>query len=117
MINILVTVIGIGLIGLIYWFFFGKKEEPMETKTSWQITVSGGYQPAIIRVPSGKQSTLTFTRTDPSGCLEEIVIEDFRIREFLPLHVPVAVTVSPSKPGAVTMHCGMNMIRGTIEAV
>jgi plastocyanin domain-containing protein len=121
--KIIVTVLGLGFIGVIYWFFFGKKSgeagsgSARETKASWDILVSGGYKPSTITIPSGKKSTITLTRTDPNSCLEDVFIEDFKIKKFLPMNTPVTVTISPAKPGAYGMHCGMNMFRGRIEVV
>lgn len=113
----IVSAVGLTLIGFIYWFFFGKKEEHMEAKTSWDILVSGGYKPSTITIPHGKPSTITFTRTDPNTCLEDVIIEDFKVKKFLPMHTPVTVTISPATPGAYGMHCGMNMFHGRIEVV
>ncbi len=113
----LVTIAGSALIGFIYWFFFGKKEEAMETKSAWDIIVSGGYKPAVIKIPSGKPATLTFTRKDPNSCLEDVIIEDFKIKKFLPMNSPITVTISPTKPGTYGIHCGMNMFHGRIEVV
>lgn len=112
--KIIVTALGIASIAGIYWFFFGKKEEHMEPKNSWDILVEGGYNPSTIFIPSGKPSTITFTRKDPSSCLEEVVLPDFKIKKFLPLNESVTITVSPAKPGAYSMHCGMNMFHGRI---
>jgi plastocyanin domain-containing protein len=110
----LVTLLGIGLITAIYWFFFGKKEESMEVKSSWDILVEGGYKPATISIPKGKSSTITFLRKDPNSCLEEIVLPEFKIKEFLPLNKAVTITISPTKPGTFGIHCGMNMFHGKI---
>lgn len=112
--KILVTVVGAAVIGFIYWFFFGKKEEAMEAKNSWDITVEGGYKPPTITIPAGKTSTLTFTRKDANSCLEEVVIEDYKIKKYLPLNEPVAIAISPTKPGTIGIHCGMNMFHGKI---
>ena len=113
----IVTIVGIGFIGAIYWFFFGKKEETMETKNSWDITVEGGYRPATITIPVGKTSNVTFTRKDPNSCLEDIIIEDFKVKQFLPINKPVSISLSPTKPGTYSMHCGMNMFHGKIIVV
>lgn len=115
--KLLVSIIGIGFIGAIYWFFFGKKEETMETKNSWDILVKGGYQPSTITIPAGKPSTITFMRKDQNSCLEDVIIEDFKVKKFLPMNTPVTVTISPTKPGAYGMHCGMNMFHGRIQVV
>lgn len=115
--TILVTVFGIGLIIAIYWFFFGKKEEAIDAKNAWDITVEGGYKPGAITIPAGKPSTITFTRKDPNSCLEEVVIPEFKIKKFLPLNTPVAITLSPTTPGSYGIHCGMNMYHGKIIVV
>ncbi len=112
-----VTLGGIGLIAAIYWFFFGKKEEVAKLKNTWNIVVEGGYKPSNIVVPTGKSSTITFTRKDPNNCLEDVIIEDFKIKKFLPLNTPVTIIISPTKPGIYGIHCGMNMFHGRITVV
>jgi len=115
MINILVNVTGIALIVLVYWFFFFKKEEKAEEVDNVvDIKVQGGYIPGHIRVRKGKPLTLNFLRTDPSSCLEEIVIPDFGVREFLPLNEKKSITITPKKAGEYSMSCGMNMFHGKI---
>jgi plastocyanin domain-containing protein len=115
--KILVSLLGLGLIGGIYWFFFGKKEELSDSATNWNITVEGGYTPATITVPVDKKSTITFTRRDSNSCLEEIVIPDFKVKKFLPLNAPISIVLSPAKKGIFTMHCGMNMFHGKIIVI
>lgn len=115
--NIIVTAIGITVIGAIYWFFFGKKEEIAQVKSSWDILVMGGYNPSTVTIPHGKTSTITFTRKDPNSCLEEIVLPEWKIKKFLPLGEAVTVSVSPTKPGTYEMHCSMNMFHGRIVVV
>lgn len=116
----LVTVTGAVVIGFIYWFFFGKKSGEAgsgSAREEWDVAVSGGYKPATVTIPAGKQSTLTFTRKDANSCLEEVVIEDLKIKKYLPLGEPVAITISPTKPGTIGIHCGMNMFHGKIVVV
>ncbi len=120
----IVTAAGIGLIAIIYWFFFGKKSGEAGSrsagevaKTTWDITVEGGYKPAVIKIPNGKPSTITFTRRDPNSCLEEVVLPEFKIKKFLPLNEKVTVILSPTKSGIYGMHCGMNMFHGKIIVV
>ncbi len=121
--KIIVTIIGIAGITGIYWFFFGNKSgkdgsgSSGEVRGNWSIMVEGGYKPAAIYIPIGKTSTITFTRKDPNSCLEEIVLPDFKIKKFLPVGKPVAISVSPTKPGSYDMHCGMNMFHGRIIVV
>lgn len=115
--KIIVTSAGITLLLAVYWFFFGIKDESTESKTAWNITVDGGYAPMNIRIPKGKQSTITLTRNDPNSCLEQFMIPEFRVNEFLPLHTPTTITLSPTKSGTFIMHCAMNMYKGKIIVV
>lgn len=112
--KLFVTISGIGLIGLIYWFFFGKKEESMIVSDQWTITVDGGYKPNTIKIHKDKPATLIITRKDANSCLEEIVFPDYKIKTYLPLDKEVTITLpSPHKPSV--FHCGMNMFHGKIE--
>lgn len=113
----IVTITGIAAIAAIYRFFFGKKKEAMEVADSATITVDGGYKPNNIKIKSGKSTTLTFLRKDPNPCLEELVIPDFKIKKYLTLNEPIAITLNPTKPGITGFHCGMNMFHGRIEIV
>jgi len=110
----IVTIAGLSLIAAIYWFFFGKKEEAMEVST---VIVDGGYKPNNIKIKSGKTTTLTFLRKDPNPCLEELIIPDFKIKKYLTINEPIAITLTPTKPGISSFHCGMNMFHGRIEVI
>jgi len=111
----IVNIIGILLIAGIYWFFFMKKEaQAVVVNKNIQINVKGGYQPEHIQIEQGTPVTLEFFRTDPSSCLEEVVIPDFGVREFLPLNEKKSITITPKNPGDYTMSCGMNMFHGKI---
>lgn len=115
-----VTLLGLLGIGGIYWFFFGKRPTEFgsgSAKKTWNILVDGGYKPNTIVVPANQKSTITLTRTDPNSCLEEILVSDFKIKEFLTLNTPVTITLSPVKAGTYDMHCGMNMFHGKIIAI
>ncbi|MBI5019748.1 cupredoxin domain-containing protein [Candidatus Gottesmanbacteria bacterium] len=115
--KLIVTLLGATVIGFIYWFFFGKKDELVQPKNVWSVLVEGGYKPSTITIPRDKPTTLTFTRTDANSCLEEIVLPDFKIKKFLPLDKEVVITIPPTKPGIYTLHCGMNMYHGKIIVV
>lgn len=116
--QIIVTVLGIGLIGLIYWFFLGKKVDVVATENDQiDIEVQGGYSPESIKVKKDQPTTINFVRKDPSECLEEVVLADFNIRQFLPLNKKTSITITPKETGKFTFSCGMNMNHGTIEVV
>lgn len=112
--NIIVTVVGIGLIGFIYWFFLMKKDRAVVAGDFVDITVEGGYSPNTIVIARGKKTTLRFTRKDPSSCLEEVVIPEFKIRKFLPLNQTVSIELTPEKSGEYEFVCGMNMFHGKL---
>lgn len=97
-----------------YWFFLMKKEEVISVTGSVDITVEGGYTPNTISIPVDKTTKISFTRKDPSSCLEEVVLSDFRIKKYLPLNKKVTVAVTPKTKGEFGFACGMNMFHGKI---
>lgn len=112
--KILVTIVGLAAIAFVYWFFLMRKEAAVEVTGSVDITVEGGYKPEVITVKKGKSVTLNFLRKDTSTCLEEVVIPDFKKKEFLPLEQLVAITITPKEDGEFIYSCGMNMYHGKI---
>ncbi len=105
---------GISLIIFIYWFFFGKRQEAVVADEDLNIIVEGGYKPAVISLKKGEKVTLKVKRRDPSSCLEEIVLPDFKIKKYLPLNETVEIEVNPEQSGEFPFHCGMNMYHGKI---
>lgn len=113
--KILVTIFSLAGIAFTYWFFLMRKEQEVTaTSDSVDITVEGGYTPEVISVPKGKTTKLNFTRKDPSSCLEEVVLADFKIRKYLPLNQTVTIPVTPQREGEYQFSCGMNMFHGKV---
>ncbi len=113
--KIIVILSGIAAIGATYWFFLMKKDKATNVSGDFvDIAVSGGYEPEVISIPAGKTTVLRFTRTDPTECLGEVVICDFKIRKELPMNKKVSIEVIPQKPGEYKFTCGMNMYHGKI---
>jgi len=112
--KVIVTISGTLLTAGIYWFFFGKKEDTGDVSDSINITVDGGYIPRIIKIPKNKKVEVTFLRKDSNSCLEEIIIPDYKIKEYLPLNKPITITLSPPHASGC-FHCAMNMFQGRIE--
>lgn len=112
--KILVTTLGIAGIAFTYWFFLGKKENVVEAKDSIDVIVEGGYSPSVISVPKGKTTKINFLRKDPSSCLEEIVLSDFKIKKYLPLNQKTSIIITPQKGGTFPFSCGMNMYHGKL---
>ena len=115
--QILVTLGGFCIIAFVWWFFFSKKSSFSEAKDfdgDIDIIVEGGYKPSVIKIHKGRKVKISFTRKDENRCLEEIIIPDFKIKQYLPMNKKVEVTINPQKPGEYEMHCGMNMFHGKI---
>lgn len=112
--KIVVAISGVLGMVIIAWYFFGKKDEAIEVSDSVDIKVEGGYNPSTIVLKKGKKTTINFLRTDPSSCLEEVVLSDFKIRKFLPLKEKVSVEITPNKIGEFPFSCGMNMFHGKV---
>ncbi len=118
--RVAVTLGGVGLIGLeLWWFLFSKptsRQAIIESGIQEVIvTVDGGYEPSQIVVQAGQPVRLKFDRKDPSSCLEEVRLPDFRIAQELPLNQITSIDFTPSNPGRYEFTCGMNMFRGVIE--
>lgn len=117
----IVTLGGLGLIGLELWWFLISK--PKSRKASIHsgvqevtVTVDGGYEPSQILVHAGQRVRLNFDRKDPSTCLEEVRFPEFHIARSLPLNRITAIEFTPSQPGEYSFTCGMNMYRGVVKA-
>ncbi|MBI2020654.1 cupredoxin domain-containing protein [Candidatus Daviesbacteria bacterium] len=111
-----ILVIVAGTLGIVftYWFFLMKREKEVSVENEVDITVSGGYSPEVISIPKGKLTKINFLRTDPTDCLSEIVLGDFKIRKNLPLNQKVTVEITPQRTGEFPFACGMNMYHGKI---
>ncbi len=112
--KIIVTLVGLAGIGFTYWFFLKKNDKEVAVVDSVDIVVEGGYSPNVISIPKGKTTKLNFFRKDPSSCLEEVVLGDFKVRKYLPLNQTVTVEITPQKSGEFDYACGMNMYHGKI---
>jgi plastocyanin domain-containing protein len=118
--QIIVTLMGLALIGLIVWYFWLWKGDSVETHSVAEgvqeidVTVKGGYQPATIIAKAGQRVRLNFTRRESTPCGEEVVLPDFGKRAHLPQDKTVHIEVTPDKPGEYEFTCGMNMYRGKL---
>ena len=112
--KIFVTLVDVFLIFFVYWFFLMKKEKRVEAQDSVTIIVEGGYSPNTIVLQKGKTTTVSFLRKDSNSCLEEIVVGDFHIRKYLPLHKKISINLTPEVVGEFPFSCGMNMYHGKI---
>lgn len=112
--KIIVLIGSIFGIGFTYWFFLMKKETRVEVTDSVDIIVDGGYVPNTIVIKKGKTTKINFLRKDPTSCLEEVVLGDFKTRKYLPLNKKVTIELKPKEEGEFMYGCGMNMYHGKI---
>ncbi|MBI2074968.1 MAG: cupredoxin domain-containing protein [Candidatus Levybacteria bacterium] len=112
--KIIVAILGVLGIAFTYWFFLMKKDEEVAVEELVEIKVDGGYNPSTIAIPKGKTTKIIFFRTDPTDCLSEVVLSDFKIRRELPLNQKVTIEVTPQKSGEFPFSCGMGMFHGRI---
>lgn len=114
--KIFILLFSVGGIIFTYWFFLMKKDKEVAvTGNSIDIAVDGGYEPNFITIPKGKTTKLNFYRKDPSSCLEEVILSDFKIKKFLPLNKKTTIEVTPQKEGVFQFSCGMNMFHGKLK--
>ncbi|OGN10759.1 MAG: hypothetical protein A3J46_01920 [Candidatus Yanofskybacteria bacterium RIFCSPHIGHO2_02_FULL_41_11] len=112
--KIIVIISSVLGMGFTYWFFLAKKEKEIQVSDSVDIIVDGGYSPEVISIQKGRTTKLNFIRKDPTACLEDLVLGDFKIRKNLPLNQKIVVELTPQRKGEFVYTCGMNMYHGKI---
>jgi plastocyanin domain-containing protein len=74
-----------------------------------------GFEPDHIKAKKGVPLKLVITRKTDQTCAKEIVIDEYKIREKLPLNTPVTITFTPDKTGQLRYGCAMNkMVSGVL---
>lgn len=103
----------------ILWFFFspGKAgHAAVEGKRQVaQITVKGGYSPALVEVKAGMPVQLVFDRQETGECTSHVVFSDLGIDAHLPGNKVTSVDLPELEPGDYPFACGMNMVHGTLR--
>ncbi|MEK7576325.1 MAG: cupredoxin domain-containing protein [Patescibacteria group bacterium] len=112
--KIIITISSVAGIAFTYWFFLAKKDTEIQVFDSVDIIVDGGYSPETISISKGKTTKLNFIRKDPTACLEEVVLGDFKVRKYLPLNQKITIELTPQQSGEFVYSCGMNMYHGKI---
>lgn len=119
---VIVNLAGLGLIGLIVWYFWlsassGKAAAlTSDGMQETRVVVHGGYSPDTIRVQSGQPVRLVFDRRDADPCSERVVFDSMGLSADLPTGTDVPVEFTPTQPGVYEFACQMGMLRGKVVA-
>lgn len=118
MLNLFVSIIVLGMIAFILFWFFQKPQEDgkrAQQKNGYQeirVEVMGGYTPGTIILKKSQPARIIFDRKDPSPCLDQIVFPDFGVHADLPMGDQYVVEITPQEAGEYGFSCGMNMMHG-----
>lgn len=115
--SVLINLLGLGLMGLIVWWFWLWKPRSAVKASRGLVTIvvdQGVYDPSHVELPVGKTTILRFIRKDPSPCAEMVLIDALDISVELPLERPKDVAVAPTQPGRYNFTCQMQMYRGEL---
>ena len=118
MLKLFVSIIVLGMIAFILFWFFQKPQEDgkrAQQKNGYQeirVEVMGGYTPGTIILKKSQPARISFDRKDPSPCLDQIVFPDFGVHADLPMGDQYVVEITPQEAGEYGFSCGMNMMHG-----
>ncbi len=120
MTEVIVNVAGLGLIGLIAWYFWLSNSEGIAASITPDgvqeafILVKGGYSPGTIRVEKGRPVRLTFNRQEADPCSEKVLVDAFGLSADLPQGENVSLEFTPPVEGEYEFACQMGMLRGKV---
>lgn len=118
--DIVVLVIGVGLIGGELWYFLAPpRREPPPAKDGVQdihVMVKDGYSPATILVEAGRPVRLHFYRDETADCSARVVFESLGLEKDLPAYATTTVEFTPTTPGDYPFRCGKSVLRGRVVA-
>ena len=118
MLNLFVSIVVLGMIAFILFWFFkkpqedGKRAQQKNGSQEIRVEVMGGYTPELIILKKSVPARIVFDRKDPSPCLDQIVFPDFGVHADLPMGEEYVVEITPEQAGEYGFSCGMNMMHG-----
>ncbi len=117
---IVVNLIGVGLIGLIVWYFWLSKPQAATAAITDDgvqvvpIVVKGGFSPDTINVEAGRPVRLVFNRREANPCSQMVILDAFGASADLPEGTDVPIEFTPTEPGDYEFACQMGMLRGKV---
>lgn len=118
--NLIVTLIGLFVIGLVFWYLWKQKNgvyHAHSTSSGYQliaINVKGGYKPANIIVQNGKPIKFEFLRQESAPCSEMVIFPDFQTTLTLPMGQKVTIELPPLRAGIYNFTCQMGVYKGKV---
>ena len=120
----LINLSGLGLIGLIIWWFWLYRPVSLVASQSGSgakpitiLVADGVYQPPRIRLSAGEPVILRFFRQDPSPCAEMVVFDSLNLTNELPLAQTTEIVLPALPAGNYPFTCQMQMYRGELLIV
>lgn len=125
--QIIVNLVGLGLIAWIVWYFWLYRKEGVAVAEvggfqQVNITVKGGYDPDVIVVKKDKPVRLNFNRQESALCSEMVLFDKINkpgLSEIegsatLPEGQTVTIEFTPQEAGEIPFQCQMGMLRGKV---
>ena len=84
-----------------------------EQRVSIRVT-SKGFEPSTVKRRGGTTGGAGGDTHDRQDLRQEIVIQDRKIHQALPLDRAVEIRFTPRKRGTLRYACGMDMVAGTL---
>lgn len=118
-VQIIVNLLGLGLIALIVWYFWLYRREGVQVAEvsgvqEARIKVKGGYDPDIIVVRKDKPVRLHFNRQESAMCSEMVIFDQIGQSARLPEGETVTIEFIPQQRGEISFQCQMGMLRGKV---
>ncbi len=91
---------------------FAEEKKALPGKTVEVTVTAKGFEPKEIRAKQGEQLNLVITRKVEETCATDVVIDEYGIKQALPLNQAVTVSFTPNKAGKLKYGCAMNKMVG-----
>lgn len=118
--SILAIIVGVVLIGLIIWWFFGRYQESaghaqqVNNEQTATVVVKGGYSPSTVVLKKGVPAKVNFDMQDHTACLSHVVFSSLGVNKDLTKQKITTVDIPTDKAGEIDFACGMDMFHGKV---